>query len=129
VSDAEDILDASVLLAILNNEPYEDFVLDVIEGAVMGAVNQAEVWTKLHEFGLTDDPRVAVVFSLLSHIEPFTESQARLTGDLRPVTRHVGLSLGDRACLALAIESGAEVYTAEHKWASLKLPCKINLIR
>jgi PIN domain nuclease of toxin-antitoxin system len=129
VSNDEDILDSSVLLAVLNNEPYKDFVLDILEGAVMSAVNCAEVWTKLHEFGLTEDPRVKAVFDLLARIEPFTESQARLTGDLRPLTRHLGLSLGDRACLALAIESGAEIYTAEHIWAKLNLPCKIHLIR
>ena len=87
------------------------------------------VWTKLHEFGLTTDPRVAELFKLLARVEPFSESQAQLTGDLRPITKHLGLSLGDRACLALAIESGSTVHTAERKWAHLSLPCKVRLIR
>ena len=95
----------------------------------MSTVNFAEVWTKLHDFGLTEAPRVAQIFSLLSRIEPFTETQSRLAADLRPATRQVGLSLGDRACLALAIETGSEVYTAEHLWTKLNLPCKVHLIR
>jgi PIN domain nuclease of toxin-antitoxin system len=129
VSSNAPILDTSVLLAILNDEPYEGWVLGVLEGAVMGAVNLAEVWTKLHEFGLTQDARLATLFGLLAPIEPFTPSQAKLTGDLRPVTKHLGLSLGDRACLAVAIESRTAVYTAERKWAELNLPCTVHLIR
>jgi ribonuclease VapC len=126
---SEAVLDASVLLAVLKGERFEEIILDIIEGAMMSATNYAEVWTKLHEFGLTDDPRVEAVFGLLSRIEPFTQSQARVTADLRPMTKHAGLSLGDRACLALALETGAEVYTAERAWAGLNLPCMVHLIR
>ena len=65
----------------------------------------------------------------IRRIEPFTASQARLAADLRPTTSHAGLSLGDRACLALAIELGAEVYTADRQWAKVQVACKIHLIR
>jgi ribonuclease VapC len=129
VSSDTVVLDTSVLLAILNNEPYEAWVLEILEGAVMSAVNWAEIWTKLHEFGLTEDPRLDDLFQLLAPIEPFTQSQAKLTGDLRLLTRHLGLSLGDRACLAVAIEVHSTIITAEHKWANLQLPCAIHLIR
>jgi ribonuclease VapC len=128
-NSGESVLDSSVFIAVLNGEPYADWVPDVLLGAVMSTVNYAEVWTKLHEFSLAGDSRVAGLFRLLDRIEPFTESQARLTGDLRLVTRPLGLSLGDRACLAVAIESGATVYTAEHQWLKLELPCEIRLIR
>ena len=129
MSSEDNLLDASVFIAILRDEPYDTYILDLLEGAFMSAINCAEVWTKLHEFGLTTDPRVMGLFALLAPIEPFVESQALLTGDLRPITRHLGLSLGDRACLAVAIETGATVHTGERRWAELDLPCNIRLIR
>jgi ribonuclease VapC len=126
---SESVLDSSVLIAIFRNEQFDADVLDVIEGATLSAANFAEVWTKLHDLGLTSDPRIDAIFSLLSHIEPFTESQAHLAANLRPVTRHAGLSLGDRACLALALEMGADVYTADHAWSRVNVGCAIHLIR
>jgi len=126
---SESVLDSSVLLAIFRNEQYDDDLLDVIVGGAMSAANFAEVWTKLHDLGLSDDPRVNAIFHLLSRIEPFTELQARSAADLRSVTRHAGLSLGDRACLALALEIGAEVYTADRSWSLVNVGCTIHLIR
>jgi PIN domain nuclease of toxin-antitoxin system len=125
----EAVLDSSVLIAIFRNENIDVGILDVIEGAVISAANYSEVWAKLFDFGLTSDPRIDAVLNLLSRIAPFTESQARLAADLRPLTKYAGLSLGDRACLALALEIGAEVYTADRQWAHLKLGCSIHLIR
>jgi ribonuclease VapC len=126
---SESVLDSSVLIAIFKNEQFDDDILDVIEGAVMSAANYAETWTKLYDIGLTDDPRIDAIFSLLSRIEPFTVSQARLAADLRPATRHAGLSLGDRACLALALEIGAEIYTADRSWSHVDVGCTIHRIR
>ena len=54
---------------------------------------------------------------------------AEMTGSLRAETRKSGLSLGDRACIALGVALGAEVYTSDRVWADLILPCTIKLIR
>jgi PIN domain nuclease of toxin-antitoxin system len=113
----------------LKNEQLDDEIQEAIEGAAMSAVNFTEVWTKIYDFGLTDDPRIGSLFSLLSRIEPFTESQARLAADLRPVTRHAGLSLSDRACLALALTIRGEVYTADRQWQNVNVGCDIHLVR
>jgi ribonuclease VapC len=118
-----------VFLAILKGEDFDARTLDVIEGAVMSAVNVTEVLTKLHDLSLGNDPRVDALFDLLDRIEAFTASQARAAADLRLVTKHAGLSLGDRACLALALEIGAQVYTAERTWARVDVGCRIHLIR
>lgn len=123
------VLDSSVLLAILKNEQFDDKLLDVIEGAAMSAVNFTEVWSKIYDLGLMEAPRTKIVFGLLSSIEPFTESQARLAADLRNVTRRAGLSLGDRACLALALTIRGEVYTADRQWQNVNVGCDIHLIR
>ena len=126
---SEIVLDSSVLLAILRNEQISPAILDILEGSAMSAANYAEVWTKIHDLGLTADPRIPPLFSLLARIEPFTQQQARLAADLRPSTRHAGLSLGDRACLALALSIGADVYTADRQWSQIDAGCAIHLIR
>jgi ribonuclease VapC len=113
----------------LKGEHLDHRVLDVIEGAVTSAVKYAEVWTKVNDLGLTSAPRTRDAFSLLDRVEPFTESQARLAATLRRATQHAGLSLGDRAYLALALEVGGEVYAADRQWSNVSVGCTIHLIR
>jgi ribonuclease VapC len=127
---SESVLDASVLLAIFKDERFEQDVLSVLEGAVMSATNYAEVLTRLSDLGISaTSPRVEAIFALLDRIEPFTEAQARVASDLRNETRHAGLSLADRSCLALALEIGADVYTADRPWSRVEIGCTIHLIR
>jgi len=127
---SESVLDASVLLAIFRGEPFEHDILDVLEGSVMSATNLAEVLTRLIDLGIPlSSPGIAATFALLDRIEPFTEAQARVAAGLRSETRHAGLSLADRSCLALALEIGADVYTADRPWSRVDIGCKIHLIR
>ena len=127
---SESVIDASVLLAIFKDERFEQDILDVLEGSVMSATNFAEVLTRLIDLGIPlTSPRVADTFALLDRIEPFTEAHARVAADLRNETRHAGLSLADRSCLALALEIGADVYTADRPWSRVDVGCKIHLIR
>jgi ribonuclease VapC len=125
----EVVLDASVLLAIFKDETYDDSVLDLIEGAVMSTVNVAEVLAKLVDLGLHVSPRVDDLLGLLDRMEPLSEAQARSSATLRGPTRNSGLSLGDRACLALALELKADVYTADRAWSRVDVGVSINLIR
>jgi PIN domain nuclease of toxin-antitoxin system len=80
---------------------------------VIGATNLAEVVSKLRERGLSFDEVKEALGGLHLDVRPLTPGQAMLIGDLRPATRPLGLSLGDRACLALAIELDAEIYTTD----------------
>ncbi|RSU45242.1 type II toxin-antitoxin system VapC family toxin [Sphingomonas sp. S-NIH.Pt15_0812] len=107
------VLDASALLCLLNDEPGADRVAGVLARSLIGATNLAEVVSKLRERGLSLDEVKEALGGLHLDIRPLTQSQAMLIGDLRPATRPLGLSLGDRACLALAIELGAEIYTTD----------------
>jgi len=100
-----------------------------MDGAVMSAVNLAEVYSKISELDATEWPRTEALLALLDRVEPMTQQQARACGELRMRTRHAGLSLGDRACLALAIELGAEVYTADRAWKQINIGVPIHLIR
>ncbi len=127
---AERVLDASVLLAVAKSESFDAALLSVLEGAVLSCVNYTEVVSRLWDLSIRPDSApVSALFGLLDRIEPFNLAQSQVAADLRPKTRHVGLSFGDRACLALALELDAEVYTADAAWLRVDVGCRIHLIR
>lgn len=124
------VLDASALMALLNQEPGSDQLTpDLLIGAVSSTVNLAEVQGKLVERGLPPDKAWHASVNSVSESIPFTSEQARIAGDLIAHTRPFELSLGDRACLALALQMKAPVYTADRSWKSLKLGVRIHMIR
>ena len=98
-------------------------------GAAISAVNLCEVLSKLHDDGLNDTQAEAAVSAMDLRVVPFDEPQARTAARLRSVTRHAGLSLGDRACIALGERLGYPVVTADRVWASLDLGVEIVVIR
>ena len=123
------VLDASAVLALLNEEPGGDAVADVVENARICTVNSAEVGGKLIDAGMSsDEAREAVKLLLLDSV-PLDDELAHATAALRSVTKSKGLSLGDRACLALAIRENAVAVTADRKWAELDIGCDIQVIR
>lgn len=123
------VLDSSALLCVLNGEAGADRVAQALPSAVIGATNLAEVVTKLRECGLNAEEVEEVLGSLHLDVRPFTPAQAYATGHLRPATRALGLSLGDRACLALAAELGAPALTADQAWSSADVGVKVEVIR
>jgi PIN domain nuclease of toxin-antitoxin system len=123
------VLDASAILAMLFQEPGADRLTDeILDGAVVGAVNLAEVQTKLVMMGHDEADAWNDALSV-APVEQFTSAQARITGSLVRTTKSFGLSLGDRSCLALAISLDAEVYTTEQSWRNLKVGVPIHVIR
>jgi ribonuclease VapC len=123
------VLDSSAVLAAYLREPGGDRVRNTEVVRLMSAVNFSEVEAKLLERGL---PRGAIM--LLESLLPcetitFDRNQASLAAKLRPITKRLGLSLGDRACLALAIQQKATVLTADKAWADLQLGLEIEIIR
>ena len=123
------VLDSSVVLAIIQDETYDETVLDLLPVASISAVNSAEVLTKVVEMGVTHRANLERVLGFLEDIAPFTERQAALVAHLRVPTRHAGLSLGDRACLALALELGVPVYTTDRNWLRVDVGCPIHCLR
>ena len=125
------MFDASAALAIAFDEPGATKAERLLEDgdAVISSVNHAEVVARLLERGLSEAETEVVCASLRLDVRPFTAAQALLSGRLRLATRTLGLSLGDRCCLALAQENpGAEVITADRPWKQLK-GLRITLIR
>jgi PIN domain nuclease of toxin-antitoxin system len=116
------VFDASAVLAVLFNEPGADQAVRWLEDddAVISSVNQAEVLAKLLDKGLSEADVTAIAQQLPLQVVPFSAAQARTAASLRPATRALGLSLGDRCCLALAsAQPGAQVVTADRPWAGL----------
>src|SRR5271167_1436065 len=106
------VLDASAILAVINGEPgAEKLTPNLLARAVGSAVNLAEVQTKLVTRGWTSAEAWEDATSPVREILPFDEEQAQMAGDLVRQTRPLGLSLGDRACLALGMALNAPVYT------------------
>ncbi len=123
------VLDSSALLCLLNGEVGAESVAEALPFAVIGAVNLAEVVTKLRERGLSADEVEEVLGGLNLDVKPLTASQAYATGQLRQMTRSFGLSLGDRACLALALELGAPALTADQAWGRVDAGATVEVIR
>ncbi len=122
------ILDASAVLAVLQAEEGADKATMYFDSGAISTVNVAEVLTKLIEKG--NDPVKAVeVFDLLQlNVIEFDREHARKAAELRPLTKHLGLSLGDRSCLAVAIINDATSVTADRDWKGLTF-CPIAVIR
>lgn len=123
------VADSSVLLAITYGEPGADRALEVIEGARVSAVNLSEVVAKFIKQGSTVEDATASVAEFGVMVVPFDLAQAVDAGLLRRATRDRGLSLGDRACLALARREGATVLTADRAWAGLDVGVPVEVIR
>ena len=119
---SDSVLDSSALLALLFGEPGADRVAAVLPGAVISAVNLAEVATKLRDRGLDEAAASAAVGATGVRVVSFSDDLAWTAATLRASTREAGLSLGDRACLALAIERSASAYTADQAWARAGVP-------
>ena len=123
------VLDSSALMAVLRGEAGADMVAASFPWSIVSTVNVAEVQTKLVSTGMEKKLAWWHIAELQCASVPFDENQARMAGSLVEVTRPYGLSLGDRACLALAMERKATVYTTDKVWKNLDLGIVIEVIR
>lgn len=126
---ASAILDASALLAHIRGEPGSEPVAEIAVDAFMSTVNLAEVFSKLLERTLTAEQADEIIYRYGFGVVPFDERLARRVGELRPATKTLGLSLGDRACLALAQREGLPVVTTDRNWTKLTLGIEIKVVR
>jgi len=104
-------------------------VAAALEDAVVSAVNLSEVVAKLLEVGLSREEADEALGGLGLEVQPFDETAAWAAGALRAATRRTGLSLGDRACLALARELGVPALTADAAWLKAATGADVRLVR
>jgi ribonuclease VapC len=128
MSDAY-VLDSSAVMCLLGKEPGFDEVLHVARDATISAVNLSEVISKLQERGGSDEDIDIGLQDLVLNVVAFDAEQANLAGKLRKATRSQGLSLGDRACLALAIKQNAIAVTTDKVWADLGHIARVRVVR
>ena len=119
------VLDASALVALLNEEPGSDVVAGHVQGAVVSAVNWSETYGTLRRAGVEGEALAEGFAATGIGIVPFDAEDARAAGELSLVTRDAGLSLGDRACLALAGRLGVPAVTADRAWLDVDLDVRV----
>jgi PIN domain nuclease of toxin-antitoxin system len=126
VSDV--VLDASAVLALLQDEPGGNRVLESLPGALICSVNLSEIVAKLAELGMPESD-IRLALSLGLEVVSFDEALAFSAGALRSATRAAGLSLGDRACLALARSRALPALTTDRAWRDIDVDVDVEVIR
>lgn len=123
------VLDASAVLAMLQDEPGGKMVETVLENSIMSSVNLCEVLQKSLAHGVEVQGMESDFRALGLAILPFTPEDAETAARLWPLTRRAGLSLGDRACLALAAKFSIPTLTADRAWGDLDIGIEVELLR
>ncbi|WP_257551771.1 type II toxin-antitoxin system VapC family toxin [Sphingopyxis sp. DBS4] len=124
----EVVLDASALLAMLQDEPGGAKVAGVIASSRISAINYAEVVSHYIRLGMPEREVDAMLDPLPMTIVPADKALGQLAGRLRAVTAEAGLSLGDRFCLALARRDGLPAWTADTAWKNIADAAKVGVV-
>jgi ribonuclease VapC len=127
---AQYVLDASALIALLHAEPGSEKVAQAVkEGSAISTVNLAEVAAKLNDLGTPEAVIQDAINVLRLTVYDFTIEFAYTVGRFRPLTKQAGLSLGDRACLALAEHLNLPALTTDRIWKGLSVGVVVHVIR
>ena len=125
---SEVVLDASALIALMRDEKGAERVATVIDRAVIGAVNLAEVVSKFVR-GIAVGVIREWIETLELNVRPFDRELSYAAAALLPATRAQGLSLGDRACLALALTLKAPALTTDRAWDAVDVGVAVEVVR
>ncbi len=125
----EVILDSSALLALIKKEQGAEIVEKLIGRVIMSSINLSEVAATLLDSDMSVKECQECIEPFIEKIIPFGKEESFSTAALKKLTKHKGLSQGDRACIALGLSTGYPIYTADKVWAELDLNCIINMIR
>lgn len=121
------VLDASALLALVQNEPGGSEVMQILPQSLMSAVNWSEVAQKTAARDMDPAQLRARLEGAGLEIVPFNARRAEQAAALWGVASN--LSLADRACLALGAELGADVWTTDRAWAAVQAGAVVRVIR
>jgi PIN domain nuclease of toxin-antitoxin system len=123
------VLDASAVLALIQGEPGGQRVRTVVRQAALNSVNLTEVVTKLIARGVSVSEVREILLGIELFVHAHDEELAVEAGALHAITRRQGLSLGDRACLALARRLAAPALTTDRAWSRVEVGVAIEVIR
>lgn len=115
------VLDASAIIAFLQGEPGDEVVRQALHAGdcVVSAANQTEVIAKALDRGVDPDAIKIILAELAYTVIDIKADDGAQAGWMRSETRKIGLSLGDRLCLAVAQRLKAPVLTADRPWLSM----------
>lgn len=128
----EYVWDASAILVWLKQEPGVERLENLLasaDGHLVSAVNLAEVAGWFDERGMPTERIREMLRELDIDVVPFDFDDALTSGLLRTTTRPLGLSLGDRACIATARRRRAVVVTADREWLKVDLGVGVECLR
>ncbi|MFI0399342.1 MAG: type II toxin-antitoxin system VapC family toxin [Thiolinea sp.] len=125
------VLDTSAILAYLFDEKGAEHVAPILEGnlGVISSVNYAELASKLVDKGMPLEAVISAIQNLELTFVAQDEQQAQVNAELRPLSKAFGLSLGDRACLALGLVQNLPVMTADKVWKDVPSKVVVRVIR
>lgn len=123
------VLDASAVLAVLQDERGQEVVLPHLQGGMISAVNYSEILKKAAESGSDIHRTQSILAAFTLVVVPFDREQALAAACLWPAARQHGLSFADRACLALGQSRAASVLTADGRMSQAEMPVTVKLIR
>jgi PIN domain nuclease of toxin-antitoxin system len=123
------VLDASAVLTLIQDEPGGQRVRSVVRQAVLSSVNLTEVVTKLTARGVPVNEIGEILQGIELFVHAHDEELAVDAGAMHAITRRHGLSLGDRACLALAQRLAATALTTDRAWSRVDVGVAIEVIR
>ncbi|WP_414561866.1 MULTISPECIES: PIN domain-containing protein [unclassified Anabaena] len=126
---SEFVVDASAVLALLNQETGSEEILQLIDNAAISSINLSEVIAKLAEAGIPEEEIRQIILNLNLEVILFNEEQALKAGMLRPATKSIGLSFGNRACLALGVVLNQPVIITDRLWTNLNMGIEIRVVR
>ena len=124
------VMDSSALLALTRGELGFETVQELLhcEECAISSVNMAEVGTKLIDYGLPPNELLRIVNQFQIDVIDFNTEQAIVSAQLRPLTRAAGLSLGDRACLALTKLMDGIAVTTDQAWQDVRISADVRVL-
>ena len=123
------VLDASAVLALLHREPGAERVAEALPRAAVSSVNWSEVLQKTIARGISVEGMRDDLEALGLRIVAFDGDDAEVAASLWSKTKHLGLSLGDRACIATGMRERARVLTADRSWTRLEVGVRVEALR
>jgi ribonuclease VapC len=124
------VLDASAIIAFLQGEPGAELVGQALHSqrCVVSAANQAEVIAKALDRDAKPEAITTILSDLAYHVVDIPVADGEQAGWIRGQTKRVGLSLGDRLCLALAQRMRARVLTADRAWLEVSKTIGVDVV-
>jgi len=124
------VFDSSALIALFAKEKGFEVIKQHLKNAIISSVNIAEVYKYCIDVqNLTEDECNDIVNISGVKIIEFDQKQALTTAQIYPKTKKYGLSLGDRACIALAIEKECSVLTCDKIWEKVHIDVEFIMAR